>query len=220
MVETAKGGFITLEGGEGAGKSTQIQRLAAALTSASLPVITTREPGGSPGAEAIRSLLVEGAVDRWDAITELLLHYAARRDHLAQTILPAQQSGTWVICDRFADSTMAYQGYGLSLGREIVEHAHALAIGDTRPDLTVILDVPLDVGLARAQERDGDDANRYERMDQDFHQRIRDGFLDIAKREPERCVVIDATADADTVHAKILDAVKRRLGLSLKGPTA
>lgn len=220
MVETAKGGFITLEGGEGAGKSTQIQRLAAALTGASLPVITTREPGGSPGAEAIRSLLVEGAVDRWDAVTELLLHYAARRDHLAQTILPALQSGTWVICDRFADSTMAYQGYGLSLGREIVEHAHALAIGDTRPDLTVILDVPLDVGLARAQERDGDDANRYERMDQDFHQRIRDGFLDIAKREPERCVVIDATADADTVHARILDAVKRRLGLSLKGPTA
>lgn len=220
MVETAKGGFITLEGGEGAGKSTQIQRLAAALTGASLPVITTREPGGSPGAEAIRSLLVEGAVDRWDAVTELLLHYAARRDHLAQTILPALQSGTWVICDRFADSTMAYQGYGLSLGREIVEHAHALAIGDTRPDLTVILDVPLDVGLARAQERDGDDANRYERMDQDFHQRIRDGFLDIAKREPERCVVIDASADADTVHARILDAVKRRLGLSLKGPTA
>lgn len=220
MAETAKGGFITLEGGEGAGKSTQIQRLAAALTGANLPVITTREPGGSPGAEAIRSLLVEGAVDRWDAITELLLHYAARRDHLAQTILPALQSGAWVICDRFADSTMAYQGYGLSLGREIVEHAHALAIGDTRPDLTVILDVPLDVGLARAQERDGDDANRYERMDQDFHQRIRDGFLDIAKREPERCVVVDATADADAVFAMITDAVNQRLGLSLKGPAA
>jgi dTMP kinase len=220
MAETAKGGFITLEGGEGAGKSTQIQRLAAALTGASLPVITTREPGGSPGAEAIRSLLVEGAVDRWDAITELLLHYAARRDHLAQTILPALQSGTWVICDRFADSTMAYQGYGLSLGRAVVEHAHALAVDDMRPDLTVILDVPLDVGRARAQERDGDDANRYERMDQGFHQRIRDGFLDIAKREPERCVVIDATADADAVSTMITDAVKRRLGLSLKGPTA
>lgn len=220
MAETAKGGFITLEGGEGAGKSTQIQRLAAALKRSGLPVITTREPGGSPGAEAIRSLLVEGAVDRWDAITELLLHYAARRDHLAQTILPALQSGTWVICDRFADSTMAYQGYGLSLGRDVVEHAHALAVGDTRPDLTVILDVPLDVGLARAQERDGTDANRYERMDRDFHQRIRDGFLDIAKREPERCVVIDATADADAVHARIADAAKQRLGLSLEGSNA
>jgi dTMP kinase len=220
MAETAKGGFITLEGGEGAGKSTQIQRLAAALTGASLPVITTREPGGSPGAEAIRSLLVEGAVDRWDAITELLLHYAARRDHLAQTIAPALQSGTWVICDRFADSTMAYQGYGLSLGRAVVEQVHALAVDNMRPDLTVILDVPLDVGRARAQERDGDDANRYERMDQGFHQRIRDGFLDIAKREPERCVVIDATADADAVSAMITDAVKQRLGLSLKGPTA
>jgi dTMP kinase len=220
MAEKAKGGFITLEGGEGAGKSTQIQRLADALTGASLPVITTREPGGSPGAESIRSLLVEGAVDRWDAITELLLHYAARRDHLAQTILPALQSGTWVICDRFADSTMAYQGYGLSLGRAVVEQAHDLAVGDMRPDLTVILDVPLDVGLARAQERDGDDANRYERMDQGFHQRIRDGFLDIAKREPERCVMIDATANADTVHASILDAIKRRLGLSLEGSTA
>lgn len=220
MAETAKGGFITLEGGEGAGKSTQIQRLAAALKQAGHNVITTREPGGSPGAEAIRALLVEGAVDRWDAVTELLLHYAARRDHLAQTILPALQSGTWVICDRFADSTMAYQGYGLSLGRDVVEHAHALAVGDTRPDLTVILDIPLDVGLARAKERDGDDANRYERMDRDFHQRIRDGFLDIAKREPERCAVIDATADADAVHGKIADAVKQRLGLSLEEPTA
>lgn len=220
MAESAKGGFITLEGGEGAGKSTQIRRLAAALTAAGLPVITTREPGGSPGAEAIRSLLVEGSVDRWDAITELLLHYAARRDHLAQTILPALQEGTWVICDRFADSTMAYQGYGLSLGRAVVERAHALAVGDTCPDLTVILDLPLDVGLARAQERDGDNANRYERMDSSFHQRIRDGFLDIAKREPERCVVIDATADADAVHAMIADAVEERLGLSLKGPAA
>ncbi len=220
MAETARGGFITLEGGEGAGKSTQIQRLAAALKQAGLPVMTTREPGGSPGAEAIRSLLVEGAVDRWDAITELLLHYAARRDHLTQTILPALQSGTWVICDRFADSTMAYQGYGLSLGRAAVEQAHILAVGDTRPDLTVILDVPLDVGLARAQKRDGEDANRYERMDRDFHQRIRDGFLDIAKREPDRCVVIDASADEDAVHNEIAAAVEERLGLSLKEPTA
>ena len=181
MAETAKGGFITLEGGEGAGKSTQIQRLAAALKHAGHPVLTTREPGGSPGAEAIRSLLVEGAVDRWDAVTELLLHYAARRDHLTQTILPALHAGTWVICDRFADSTMAYQGYGLSLGRGVVEHAHALAVGDTRPDCTVILDVPLDVGLARAQARDGGDANRYERMDRDVHQRIRDGFSSISR---------------------------------------
>lgn len=220
MAETGKGGFITLEGGEGAGKSTQLQRLAAALKQAGLPVITTREPGGSPGAEAIRSLLVEGAVDRWDAVTELLLHYAARRDHLTQTILPALQSGTWVICDRFADSTMAYQGYGLSLGRTVVERAHALAVGDTRPDLTVILDVSLEVGLARAQQRDGGDANRYERMDREFHRRIRDGFLDIAKRDPDRCVVIDAGADADAVHAMIAAAAEQRLGLSLRGSAA
>jgi dTMP kinase len=211
------GRFITLEGGEGAGKSTQAKRLAASLGTSGIQVVTTREPGGSPGAEEIRKLLLDGATGRWDPVAELLLHFAARRDHLLRTIQPALDRGDWVICDRFADSTMAYQGYGLELGPVAVERVRDIAIGDTRPDLTLILDLPVEAGLARAGERDGTaaDQNRYERMDEAFHHRLRDGFLAIARAEPDRCVVIDAAMDMDAVHGEICSAVADRLGVTL-----
>lgn len=212
----ARGRFVTLEGGEGAGKSTQIRRLAEALRPGVLELVVTREPGGSPGAEAIRRLLVEGDPDRWDATTEALLHFAARRDHLCATVWPALDRGAWVVSDRFADSTMAYQGYGHGLGRDVVSRLADLTFGDFRPDLTVILDLPPETGLARADGRAGAGAraaaeDRYERMDLDFHRRLRDGFLDIARREPERCVVIDATRPADAVAAEVLATVRSRL---------
>ena len=215
MAETSRGRFISLEGGEGAGKSTHIRHLAASLEDAGLTVVTTREPGGSPGAEAIRGLLVTGEPGRWDGVTELLLLYAARRDHLHRTILPALDHGHWVITDRFADSTMAYQGYGFGIARETVEQVHRLAIDDVRTDLTLILDIPVADGLKRAGKRDGDGAsNRYERMPRGFHERLRKGFLDIAAREPARCVVIDATPDAAAVARAIRAAVSERLGVA------
>ncbi len=145
--------FITFEGGEGAGKSTQIELLAAALARAGISVRTTREPGGSPGAEEIRRLLVTGPPNRWDAMTEALLHFAARRDHLRGVVLPDLEAGHWVLSDRFADSTMAYQGYGHGLGRGAIEALHALVVGDFAPDLTLILDLPVDLGLERALAR-------------------------------------------------------------------
>jgi len=210
----ARGRFVTLEGGEGAGKSTQIRRLAEALRPGIPELVVTREPGGSPGAEAIRHLLVEGDPDRWDATTESLLHFAARRDHLRATVWPALDRGAWVLSDRFADSTMAYQGYGHGLGREVVSRLAELTFGDFRPDLTLILDLPPEAGLARADGRGGARIaaeDRYERMDVGFHRRLRDGFLDIARREPERCVVIDASRPADAVAAEVLATVRSRL---------
>jgi dTMP kinase len=147
------GRFITFEGGEGAGKSTHVRLLAEALRAAGLSVVETREPGGSPGAEEIRELLVHGAVARWDPMSEALLHFAARRDHVTRVIAPALAAGDWVLSDRFADSTMAYQGYGHRLGREVIEQLYALAVGDLAPELTVILDLPVEDGLARAGSR-------------------------------------------------------------------
>lgn len=208
--EAPRGRFITLEGGEGAGKSTQLRRLAEVLEGRGRPVTLTREPGGSPGAEEIRALLVSGETGRWGPVTEALLHTAARRDHLERTVWPALQAGRWVLCDRFFDSTMAYQGYGLGLGRDLVAGLQQAALGDFRPDLTLILDLPVELGLDRAAARRGGE-DRYERMDTSFHHRLRDGFLDIARREPERCVVIDASRSLDEVHAAILDAVDARL---------
>lgn len=210
--QAPSGRFITLEGGEGAGKSTQAAHLAVALAGRGLSPLVTREPGGSAGAEAIRALLVEGEPDRWDAVTEALLLYAARRDHVRRTIAPALARGEWVICDRFADSTLAYQGYGHGLDRTVITSLHRLAIGELQPDLTVILDLPAAEGLARAAARPGA-AARYERLDTAFHERLRQGFLEIARREPERCVVIDAAASVEAVAAAVLDAVGTRLGL-------
>jgi dTMP kinase len=204
------GKFITFEGGEGAGKSTQLKRLAAALTAQGREVVTTREPGGSPGAEEIRRLLVEGEPNRWDGLTEALLHSAARRDHLRRTVWPAMERGAWVLCDRFADSTLAYQGYGHGLAQAEITALTRLAIGDFAPDLTLILDLPVEAGLGRAAGRGGAE-DRYEKMGQGFHERLRQGFLAIAGQHPERCAVVSALGDEATVEARILAVVAERL---------
>jgi dTMP kinase len=206
------GRFITLEGGEGGGKSTQARRLAAALQEQVPEIVLTREPGGSPGAEQIRALLVDGEVHRWDSITETLLHFAARRDHLVDTVQPALARGAWVISDRFADSTMAYQGYGHGVEKHDIAELYRICVGDLKPNLTLILDLPVEAGLARAAGRGGGE-DRYERMDRSFHERLRQGFLEIARTEPERCAVIDAAAGEDMVHDQIMAAVKSRLAL-------
>ena len=206
--------FITFEGGEGAGKSTQIGLLAEALVAAGIPVRTTREPGGNPGAEQIRELLVTGAADRWDAMTEALLHFAARREHLRGVVRPSLEAGQWVLSDRFADSTLAYQGYGHGLGRAAIERLYALAVGDFAPDLTLILDVPVALGLKRALgRRDGED--RYEGLGAEFHERLRQGFREIAEREPGRCALIDARGEVASVQAAICACVAERLGVAL-----
>ena len=205
----AAGKFITFEGGEGAGKSTQCGLLADRLRASGHDVIVTREPGGTVSAEAIRALLVDGAIDRWDATTEALLHFAARRNHLVEMVWPTLERGTWVVCDRFADSTMAYQGYAMGLGRPAIETLNGLVLGDFAPDLTIVLDLPVDQGLARAAERG--DENRYERMGAPFHQTLRDAFLDLAAREPDRCHVIDGARDIETIAEDVHALVHKKL---------
>ena len=211
-----RGKFITFEGGEGAGKTTQITRLADRLQSQGITSITTREPGGAPGADSIRSLLVSGATDKWDPISEVLLLYAGRREHLKQTILPALDQGAWVLCDRFSDSTMAYQGYGHGLSKDFIRAVHDEVVGGADPDLTLILDIPVDVGIERAVSRNtstrsGED--RFERMDKSFHERLRAGFLDIAAREPERVRVIDADSTPEAITEAIWQTVTDKFGL-------
>lgn len=210
MTERTPARFITLEGGEGAGKSTQVARLKEWIEARGYPCIATREPGGAPGAEMVRKLLVEGPAERWDGVTEALLHFAARREHLRTTVLPAIARGTWVVSDRFADSTMAYQGYGHGIDRAMLGTLYDMTVGDFRPDLTLILDLPVDAGLARAAARRGKET-RYESLPVDFHERVRAGFLDIAAADPERCVVIDATAGIDDIARAIGDALAMRL---------
>lgn len=206
-----QGFFISFEGGEGAGKSTQIRRLAERLQAAGHDVVVTREPGGSPGAEAIRELLVNGAADRWSSVTETLLMYAARRDHVERVIRPALSRGAVVLCDRFADSTRAYQGAGGDAPATLIASLEDHVLGGTVPHLTLILDLPAEVGLTRAEARGG--AARFESKGLEFHQRLRAGYLEIAHKEPERCVVIDADAEIDAVTAAIGDAVTQRLDL-------
>jgi dTMP kinase len=203
-----QGFFISFEGGEGAGKSTQIRRLAERLQAAGHDVVVTREPGGSPGAEAIRELLVNGAADRWSPVTETLLMYAARRDHVERVIRPALSRGAIVLCDRFADSTRAYQGAGGEAPASLIASLEDHVLGGTIPDLTLILDLPAEVGLQRAEARGG--AARFESKGLAFHERLRTGYLEIARREPERCVVIEANAEIDDVTAAIIDAVDQR----------
>jgi dTMP kinase len=211
----ARGRFITIEGGEGAGKTTQVGLLVAALARAGIMARATREPGGSPGAEAIRRLLLEGEGERWDAVGEALLLVAARRDHVTRLIEPALAQGKWVVCDRFADSTTAYQGYGRDLALDDLAALHRFALGAFAPDLTLILDLPVEIGLARAADRPAA-ADRFERLDRAFHQRLRQGFLRIASEESARCVVIDAAGDPQMVHRVALDAVEQRLGIALR----
>src|SRR5581483_7523410 len=193
------GKFSTLEGGEGTGKSTQGKRLARALEDKGLPVLLTREPGGSPGAEEIRALLVNGAPGRWDAMTETLLMYAARADHVGRSIGPALLAGKWVVFDRFSDSTYAYQGAGRGLERETIRRLDALVLDDFKPDLTLVLDLDVEVGLKRAAARSGAAENRFEQFDRDFHQRLRQAFQDISRRHPDRCILIDASGSEDEV---------------------
>ena len=208
----SSGRFITFEGGEGAGKSTQVRLLGESLRAAGRTVLTTREPGGAPGAERIRALLIDPEAAHWDPLTEALLHFAARRNHLVTAVLPALERGEWVVSDRFADSTLAYQGYGLGLAHETIAWLYARTIGEFGPDLTLILDLPVEEGLARARALSGDGGDRYERMGLDFHRRLREGFLEIARSEPGRCVVIDATGDVDSVQTAVAACVRDRLG--------
>lgn len=208
----ARGRFITLEGGEGGGKSTQGRRLAERLRAAGKTVMLTREPGGSPGAEAIRELLVTGAADRWSPITETLLMYAARRDHLERAIRPALERGDWVVSDRFANSTRAYQGAGGDAPASLIQALERYVVGETRPDLTLVLDLPAELGLARAASRPHAET-RFESKGEAFHQRLREGFLAIARVEADRCAVIDATATEKAVADAIWAAVETRLGV-------
>lgn len=210
----SRGKFISFEGGEGSGKSTHAGMLVEGLRGLSIDVLATREPGGTPGAEAIRELLVRGDTGRWDGMTEALMHYAARREHLTKAVWPALESGTWVVSDRFADSTLAYQGYGLGLEMAVIENLHEVAVGNFWPDLTLILDIPVDQGLARTGDRkSGED--RYERMGADLHERIRDGFHKIAARHPERCVMIDATGDVNSTQKAVRAAVRGQFDVAL-----
>jgi dTMP kinase len=206
MSAAGRARFITLEGGEGAGKSTQALLLADWLRQRGVAVEVTREPGGSPGAEEIRNLLVTGDTGRWDPLTETLLHYAARRDHVTRRIMPALAAGRWVVCDRFADSTLAYQGHGQGVDLATIAAIRLAVLKDFGPDLTVILDVEPETRLARTAGRPGAE-DRYERMSEAFHARVRAGFHAIANAEPERCRIVPAGDDIMSVSAAIQAAV-------------
>jgi len=201
--------FITLEGGEGAGKSTQAKILSGFLVEVGISVLRTREPGGAAGAEAIRDLLL--ARSGWDPVAEMTLHFAARREHWARSIQPSLAAGSWVVCDRFYDSTLAYQVAGQGAPRACWEALREATLTGITPDLTLLLDLPVATGLARAGHRG--DTNRYELLGDAFHQRIRDSFLAQAAAEPARFAVIDAAAPVQTVSAAILTACQKRLGL-------
>jgi dTMP kinase len=209
--------FITLEGGEGAGKSTQLKLLEERLTTHGIDIVRTREPGGVPSAETIRDLLVNGETDKWRPLTETLLHFAARHEHISRLIQPALKNGQWVLCDRFSDSTTAYQGYAQNIDLEAISSLYRLAVGNLEPDLTIILDLPVEVGLERAEDR-GIGGTRYERMGIEFHQRLRDGFLQIAANNPHRCSIVDATQSIQEISENIMTLVEARfLSSSPKG---
>ena len=204
--------FITFEGGEGSGKSTQIKRLSARLTELGRSVLVTREPGGTPEAEAVRALLVSGDVARWTAKSEALLNYAAREQHLEQVIRPALAAGKIVLCDRFMDSTRAYQGYAGGCAPSFIDALESAIVGETRPALTLIFDIDPAVGLARARDRgDAVAEDRYERKGLAFHMKLRDGFLDILRRDRKRCRLIDAAQGVDQVAEDVWSVVSGAL---------
>src|ERR1700732_4676562 len=206
-----RGQFTPLEGGEGAGKSTQTKTLAERLNAAKLRTIVTREPGGSPGAEIIRHLVLSGMGKLLGPEAETLLFAAARDDHVRTVIEPALQQGIWVLCDRFSDSTRVYQGSLGQVAPAVLNAMQRVTIGDLKPDLTVILDVPVEVGLQRAAARRGSGApDRFEAEDIRFHQELRDAYRQIAADEPQRCVLIDANADAGAVAANVWAALRER----------
>lgn len=207
--------FISLEGGEGAGKSTQIKLLNEWLQGQKINTCLTREPGGSPEAEQIRDLVLKGATDRWTGMTEALLMTASRSEHVEKKVKPALQNGEWVLCDRFFDSSVAYQGAGRGLGMERIKELQTLALGDFKPDLTIILDLPIEIGLSRAIARESaksDMEDRFERMDTSFHETLRNAFLTIAKGEPERCVVLNADTTPEKLQKQIRDSILNKFG--------
>ncbi|MCQ4159140.1 dTMP kinase [Roseomonas sp. GC11] len=214
MAAPARGRFITLEGGEGAGKTTLSRALAARLAAAGLPVLRTREPGGAPGAEALRGLLLTGGI-AWDPVAEAMLMFAARREHLAKTILPALQAGIWVVCDRFADSTLAYQCHGHGLPRRVWEGLAAVALEGFAPDCTLVLDLPPAQGMARALARSGGAPDRIEAMGEAFHSRVHAAFQSIATAEPGRCAVLDAKMPPAALAEAAGAVLRDRLGAPL-----
>ncbi len=207
-----RGKFITFEGGEGTGKSTQAAMLALRLESLGLRVLLTREPGGSPGAEIIRHVLLSGAVKPFGPDAEAMLFAAARDDHVRCTILPALEAGQWVICDRFADSTRVYQGALGDVDRRLIKALERVSLGDLYPDLTLVLDVPVALGLKRAaRRRGGANPDRFEAETIDFHEKLRRAYLALAAAEPDRCAFIDASAPKEKVARQVWKAVNSRL---------
>ena len=212
---SARGRFITFEGGEGTGKSTQVTQLVSRLRQSGRNVLATREPGGSPFAERIRDVIMDPDTPTHPPLAEALLFSAARADHIAATIAPALASGTWVICDRFIDSTRAYQGAAGGLAPETIDRLEDMVLGAVRPDLTLILDIPVDAAFARVTSRSAQTANPapndpYERRGKPFHEALRAGFLDIARAEPQRCCVIDGAPAAQQVAEQVWAAVRAR----------
>ena len=207
-----RGRFITFEGGEGTGKSTQASLLAERLRGYGLGVVVTREPGGSPGAEAIRHVVLSGAAQPLGSHAEAILFAAARDDHVSQLIRPALEVGRWVICDRFADSTRIYQGVLGNVDPRVISSLERITVGDTKPDVTVILDVPTELGLERASSRRGRGrTDRFEAETLEFHNKLREAYRELAEREPDRCVLIDAGGEASTVADAVWAVINRRL---------
>ena len=207
MSADARGRFISLEGGEGVGKSTQVRGLAAALRGRGLAVVETREPGGSAGAEAIRSLLLEGGADRWGPRAEALLFAAARADHVDKTIRPALEAGKWVICDRFLDSSIAYQGGADGLGADAIRTLHAVGSDNLLPDRTLLLTLPEEIAMAREAARDAGRPDRFGARDPDYHRRVTGAFHALAESEPARWRVIEAKGSSDEVTQALLAAI-------------
>jgi len=218
-VSTQRGTFITFEGLDGCGKSTQLERLAAKLRAQGLPVVVTREPGGTDTGEKIRQLLLDTRTSSLAPMAELALMFASRTQHIEEIILPGLRSDQIVLCDRFTDSSEAYQGGGRQLGSKPVLELHRVLCGDLKPDLTILMDSDVDASVDRARRRNAQrnlkthDENRFERENREFFTRVHDAYLHIAKREPERVVVVDARGTPDQTHSRIMAVVSDRLGL-------
>lgn len=213
----ARGLFISFEGGEGAGKSTQIMRLSEKLRRKGYDTLVTREPGGSPGAEALRQIILSGAAEPFGPRMEAILFAAARSDHVEQAIRPALERGAIVLCDRFLDSSRVYQGAGSDENRDFVETLVHVAVNGVMPDMTLIFDIDAEIGLSRAAARRGvDEADRFEKETLEIHQRRREAYLAIAEREPDRCIIIDASADEDEVEDVVTAAVFAALEVRAK----
>lgn len=213
-LQKSKGLFVTFEGGEGSGKTTQVKMLADYLQESGREVVLTREPGGTGEAEKIRNLLVQSDGGNWAAIEECLLLFAARAHHVRTLIIPALLQGKIVICDRFTDSTMAYQGYGLGLDLERIEQINKVVLKNFAPNITFLLDIPADQGLARSKKRlqdEGSSEDKYESFDREFHEKLRRGFLDLARSNPNRMHVINATEGIKPIHNSIIRILEGRL---------